>query len=207
MKHIISFLGLPGSGKGTQAAMVTKKLGIPSYSIGQVLRDVDDPVVKEYIDAGLIVPDNVVNKVVEDLMKSLDNACLLDGYPRSMSQAKFLHDAPNIDVLPIYFKLDEEDLLDRITSRIQCSECDSIYNDDILDEGDFSCQNCGAKEYYRRKDDNKEILAVRIEQFKANTVPVLDFYESKNLLHTLDAKLSIGALKKDIVQIVEEFIP
>jgi len=207
MKHIISFLGLPGSGKGTQAAMVTKKLGIPSYSIGQVLRDVDDPVVKEYIDAGLIVPDNVVNKVVEDLMKSLDNACLLDGYPRSMSQAKFLHDAPNIDVLPIYFKLDEEDLLDRITSRIQCSECDSIYNDDILDEGDFSCQNCGAEEYYRRKDDNKEILAVRIEQFKANTVPVLDFYESKNLLHTLDAKLSIGALKKDIVQIVEEFIP
>lgn len=207
MKHIISFLGLPGSGKGTQAALVTKKLGIPSYSIGQLLRQVDDADVKKYIDAGLIVPDNVVNKVVEDLIKSLDTACLLDGYPRSMSQGKFLHDAPGIDMLPIYFKLDEKELLERIVSRIQCSECDTIYNDDVLDEEVFSCQNCGAKEYYRRKDDNKEILAVRIEQFKVNTVPLLDFYESQNLLRTLDAKLSIGALKKEIAEIIEEFIP
>lgn len=207
MKHIISFLGLPGSGKGTQAAFVTEKLGIPGYSIGQLLRDVDDVAVKHYVNSGLIVPDNVVNKVVDNLIKSLDTACLLDGYPRSMSQAKFLHDALDVDILPIYFKLDEEKLLERIASRIQCSKCDVAYNDDVLGGKTFSCQNCGAVEYYRRKDDNKEILAVRIEQFKANTLPVLDFYESKNLLQTLDAKLSVEALKKEIANIIEEFIP
>jgi len=207
MKRVISFLGLPGSGKGTQAALVTKKLGIPNYSVGQLLRDVDDVDVKKYIDAGLIVPDNVVNKVVEDLINSLDTACLLDGYPRSMAQASFLHEDQNIGVLPIYFKLDEEKLLERITSRIQCSKCDSIYNDSELNKGKFSCQNCGAKEYYRRKDDDKEVLIVRIEQFRANTLPVLDFYESKKLLRTLDAKLSIEALEKEISQMIEEFIP
>src|SRR6476659_5614346 len=92
IKQIISFLGLPGAGKGTQATFVSKEFGLPSYSLGQMLRDTKDDSVKKVIDKGLIVADEVVNKIVTEVLYSVNKGCLLDGYPRNISQARFLHE-------------------------------------------------------------------------------------------------------------------
>jgi adenylate kinase len=209
MKTVIVFIGPPGCGKGTQSQNLCSKFEIDSYSLGELLRSYaeashkDSLEVKTLIEKGLIVPADVVNNIVKDLLDKTSSTCLLDGYPRNIEQAKFLSNYPNLRIVPFYFALDKSALMNRILNRVQCKKCDRIYSYNLHDFDNFKCINCGSTEYYKRSDDKEEILKNRIDQFEINTAPVLDLYRGK-ILYEIDAAEDISKISERLSAIISE---
>jgi len=118
IKTVIVFIGPPGCGKGTQSQNLCSKFNIESYSLGELLRSYaeanhrDSLEVKTMIEKGLIVPADVVNNIVKNLLDKTSSTCLLDGYPRNIDQAKFLNTYPNLRIVPFYFALDKSALME-----------------------------------------------------------------------------------------------
>jgi adenylate kinase len=210
MKKLILFLGLPGCGKGTQAKIIFSTLGIPSYSIGEFLRSYsnenhsDSLYVKSMLEKGEIVPGDLVNNIVKSLIDSVEKDFILDGYPRNIDQARFLDQYKSFKVMPIYFNLDRNLLVERIINRIQCKKCDTIYNAKKIDLTDFKCLSCGSLEYYKRLDDSESILKNRIQQFDSNTVAVLDFYKNLNLLYEIDAAEKVEIVSQKLNHVIND---
>jgi adenylate kinase len=210
MKTIILFLGLPGCGKGTQAQNLYKNFGIVGYSLGELLRSYasldnhESAEVKKFIDNGLIVPGDLVNNIVKDLVAKPEKVCLLDGYPRNIEQAHYLHGYNSLRIVPFYFAIDNELLIQRIKNRVQCKKCDKIYSTSLFSATSFKCDWCKSVEFYKRSDDNEGVLIKRISQFQVNTKPVLDFYKSLNLLHEIDASQSVEVVSNKLNLIIKE---
>jgi adenylate kinase len=207
-KKVIVLLGLPGCGKGTQAAIVAEKFSITSYSIGEILRSYaagkyeNSSEVKNIIDKGQIVPGSLVNDIVNNILKDAPKVCILDGYPRNLDQAQFLATDSSIDVVPIYFYVNRQSLEERIQNRVQCRDCDKIYSAKNLDLNHFKCDNCGFLEYYSRSDDNLDVLTNRINQFEINTIPVVDYYEKLGMLRQIDASQSVEQVSANLRQLI-----
>lgn len=193
MKLIL--LGAPGAGKGTQAALISDKYGIPQISTGNILRaNIKERtplgmIAKSLIDEGKFVPDDIVVEIVRERLKEPDckNGWLLDGFPRTINQANELAKFAQTDaVLDIFVPFDC--LLDRISGRRVCV-CGKTFHVSTLN-GRTTCPGCG-QQLYQRADDNEETVKTRLEVYRAQTEPLTQYYESKGLLVTIDGNKSV----------------
>lgn len=210
----IVFMGLPGAGKGTQAERIVATFGIPHISTGDMFRQAvreGTPLglkAKEYMDKGLLVPDEVTVGIVRERLSQGDCAkgFLLDGFPRTVPQAEAL-DATLAEMgrrldHVIYLDVRKETLLARLTGRRICRQCGATYHvvfNPPRQEG--VCDKCGG-ELYQRDDDKEETVATRLEVNLAQTEPLLAYYEEKGLLRRVNGEQEIDAVFADIARIL-----
>ena len=185
----IILLGAPGAGKGTQATRIASKYGIVHISTGDIFRanikggTEIGKLAKSYIDAGKLVPDEVTCDIVKDRLNWDDakDGYMLDGFPRNVFQATELDKFAEID-LCLNIDVDEALLMDRICGRRVCS-CGESYHVSTLN-GATTCAKCG-KELYRRADDNPETVKTRLDTYKSQTAPLIDYYRAQGKLATV----------------------
>lgn len=191
-------LGAPGAGKGTQAKRIASTYGIPHISTGDMLRDAvasETPLgveAKQFMDRGDLVPDSLVVGIVKDRLShaDCDTGFLLDGFPRTAAQADALEGALTlvgkaVDAA-INVDVSEDELLRRLTGRRTCSGCDRVYHmvfSPPKQEG--VCDVCGSR-LYQRDDDTAETVSNRLRVYHEQTAPLVDYYQSKGLLKSVD---------------------
>lgn len=187
----IIFLGPPGAGKGTHAQMLMNELGIPQISTGDMLRQAikaETPLgisAKQYIDAGELVPDEVVIGIVKERLAASDcqTGYILDGFPRTVKQAEALSQFAKIDVA-LNLSLADEVIVQRLSGRRVCLKCGATYHINSL-AGREDCAACGDR-LVQRKDDSPETIQNRLSVYAAQTAPLIDFYREKGLLRTVE---------------------
>jgi len=188
MKLIL--LGAPGAGKGTQAEILCKKLGIPTISTGNILRAaIKDGTptglkAKSYIDAGALVPDEVIIGIVDERLSQDDckNGYILDGVPRTIAQAEALEKAGIAFDAVVSIEISEEEILRRMSGRRVCGACGASYNVEFVPpRREGVCDNCGGK-LIQRKDDTPETVRERLKVYHTETEPLVDFYAQRGLL-------------------------
>ena len=183
----IIFLGPPGAGKGTQAQRICDALKIPQISTGDILRRaIKDGTetglkAKSFIDAGKLVPDEVIIDIVKErlAMDDCKGGYILDGFPRTVPQAEALDTFAKIDSV-IELAVDDQVLVDRLSGRRVCLKCGATYHVSMLN-GKTSCDKCG-EELVQRADDKAETVLNRLEVYHAQTAPLTGYYEKKGLL-------------------------
>jgi adenylate kinase len=200
----IIIMGVQGSGKGTQAELVCKKLNLRHITTGEIFRHhlkMQTELGKKaqvFIDKGNLVPDDLVFEIVASELKASANGFVLDGFPRTIGQAEYLMAQYKIDVV-FYLELSDEEAIKRISSRRVCSVCGMNYNllsNPTKVEG--ICDHCGGK-LITRSDDTPEAVAIRIEKFHEETDPLTSFFEKRGLLHKINANQSIENVQKEIL--------
>ena len=197
---VIIFLGPPGSGKGTQAAVISKALSIPSLSTSAILTAVIKnggdlgKELQDYMSSGRLVPSSLVNEMIATAIVNSEYSagCILDGYPRNIEQAEFLNMRfPDLEIKVVYFDISYEALADRIEGRFACAACGAIYNKFSSNTKlDGVCDICASKEFKIRDDDKLEVLHKRWEVYIEETKPLLEYYKNKGLLVSINATLS-----------------
>jgi adenylate kinase len=190
MKSKIVLLGPPGAGKGTQAEIMSNKLGFTRLSTGDMLREAVrngtelGKKAKTYMDAGGLVPNDIIIGMMKEKIESLSGAYLLDGYPRTIEQADALATIVDID-LAINIDVADEILVDRLTKRRSCPKCGAVYHlTNKPPKKDGICDACGA-ELYQRDDDKEETIRNRLKVYRENTFPLIDYYSKKGKLVTI----------------------
>jgi len=190
-------LGPPGSGKGTQAKRLVEELKIAHISTGDLLREAVKAQselgarAKEYMDAGKLVPDELVIALVREKVSSLDGGFVLDGFPRTIEQAKELESITPVDAV-IDLEVDLDLLVERLTKRRSCRECGAVYHlmfNPPKEEG--KCDRCGG-ELYQRSDDTEATVKQRLETYMDSTLPLVEYYDSKGTLIRVDGGKDIG---------------
>ena len=187
----IIFLGPPGAGKGTQAVRVCGQLGIPQISTGDILRKAMKDgtptglAAKRYIDAGELVPDQVVIDIVRERLTQDDckKGYLLDGFPRTVQQAEALSEFATIDAV-IDIDVSDDKLIERLSGRRVCPACGGTYHVSRL-AGSNICERCGG-ELIQRNDDKPETVLSRLTVYHAQTAPLIQWYTEKGLLREID---------------------
>lgn len=203
MKVIL--LGAPGAGKGTQAVRLAERYGIPHISTGDIFRSnikEKTPVgleAKSYIDKGQLVPDEVTIRIVRERLAQNDckKGYLLDGFPRTVSQAEALDEFSEIDVV-VNIDVPFEKLMKRITGRRVCAKCGESYHIDSL-SGKTVCEKCDG-ELITRADDNEATVSSRLEVYENQTAPLIDHYKKKGKLFDVDGDGDINAVFKAITE-------
>lgn len=199
MKKIFVLLGLPGSGKGTQAKMLSQYLNLPHVSTGNIFRKMttsDAPVAKtlnEYMNSGNLVPSNIVNDLVINVLEAEEykDGCIVDGYPRTAEQAEFLNKHIDAQIVAIYFDIDEKLLEKRILGRYICGDCNATYNKFCMNTVIKDvCDHCGGGNFISRNDDDLDTLQSRINVYKKESAPLLTYYKALNNLIVINANLS-----------------
>lgn len=206
----IVLLGPPGSGKGTQAKFIVDKFGIPHISTGDIFRKnikEETPLgikAKSYIDKGQLVPDELTIEIVEDRLKQDDckDGFMLDGFPRTVGQAealtKVLENAGESLDHVINIDVASEALIDRLTGRRVCLTCGASFHmvfNPPKKEG--ICDYCNA-ELVHRADDNIETVSSRLQVYSDQTKPLIEYYESKGLLRSINGEQDIDKVFADI---------
>ena len=205
MKLIL--LGAPGAGKGTQAEILSRRLGIPTISTGAMLRaamKAGTPVglrAKEYVDNGRLVPDEVIIGIVKErlAMEDCKNGCILDGMPRTIPQAAALMEKGIIFDAVVSIEICDDVIEGRMTGRRVCPACGASYHvvaNPPKTEG--ICDTCG-KELVIRKDDNPETVRNRLQVFHAETEPLKDFYSKLGVLKLVEGNQPIEDATRDIL--------
>ncbi len=206
--------GPPGCGKGTQSARITRSLGIPGISTGEMLREevaAESDLGREItsiLAAGGLVNDDLVNRILTRriTMPDCKDGFLLDGYPRTVSQARFLE--RTLDSLgiaqPLVLHLDVPlgVLKRRISARRQCPKCGRIYN--LLKDPPIKKNNCDVDDEFliRRRDDHPNVVSSRLDAYKSWTYPVLEFYRNGNY-HRVDGDLPPGEVYAQIEAVLD----
>ncbi len=198
----IVFLGPPGSGKGTQAKILEKRLGLPQVATGDLFRyNLKNQtelglLAKTYMDAGELVPDEVTIRMVEDRLAREDcvRGAILDGFPRNLHQAVALDEmlAPygGVAVAPL-FVVDDAVVVERISGRRVCRNCGAVYHVKFNPpKQDNVCDVCGG-ELYQRDDDRPETVKNRLYVYYKQTSPLIGYYFAKGLLEEVDASKSV----------------
>ena len=189
----IIFLGAPGAGKGTQAEKVSEHLNIPTISTGAIIRAALKDgtemgiAAKAYIEAGKLVPDEVVIGIIKERLANDDckNGFILDGFPRTIAQAEAL-DAMGIEIdLVVNIFVDDATIVERMSGRRVCAACGATYHTQFKPSaaGD-KCDKCGA-ELTIRKDDKPEVVTDRLAVYHKETEPLERYYEAKGILKTV----------------------
>ena len=203
-------LGPPGAGKGTQAANLVKKYNIEHISTGDIFRaNIKNETtlgkkVKEYLNQGALVPDELTIDLVWDRLDQEDckEGFLLDGFPRTIKQAEALEEGLEKRDLRldrvINIDVDKNDLVKRLAGRRVCLSCGATYHvDNNPPSKDGVCDKCG-KEVIQREDDKEETVLNRINVYEEQTQPLIDFYKKRDLLFTVDGTLSITQVFEEI---------
>ncbi len=218
MKQELIFLGPPACGKGTQTNKLSEYLGFPHVDTGSLLRaeiasgTKEGAIAKSFIDKGQLVPVELVGEIIGKKLATDDckNGYVLDGYPRSLEQAKMLEIINNkIDgkntasFKAIYFDIDTNILIERIIHRQSCPKCGEIYNKKFKPpKVDNICDICSV-ELKTRADDNEEIAKARFETYYRETAPLVEFYEKKGVLYKIDANGTIDEVWERLLKVIE----
>ncbi|AKB50163.1 Adenylate kinase [Methanosarcina barkeri str. Wiesmoor] len=213
--NIILF-GPPGAGKGTQAKKMVDNYGIPQISTGDILRaNVREGTelglaAKEYMDKGELVPDEVLIGIIKNRLKEQDceKGFILDGYPRTIPQADALAvilDEINkpIDVV-LNLEVPDEELIERISGRLMCNCGASYHRTFNPPKKDDVCDICGGK-VFQRADDKEEAVKNRLNVYKKQTEPLIDYYTKQGLLVTLDGTKDIDEVFEEIKAVLKKF--
>lgn len=203
----IIFLGPPGAGKGTQAQRVCSALNIPQISTGDILRRAmkeQTPTgvkAKAYIDAGKLVPDEVIIDIVKDRLAQSDCAggYILDGFPRTVPQAEALEGIAAIDAV-IELDVADEKLIERLSGRRVCLKCGATYHVSRLN-GETKCAACGDT-LIQRDDDKAETVLNRLTVYHNQTAPLVDFYQKRGMLKVIDGAQDMDTIFASIMDIV-----
>ena len=203
----IIFLGPPGAGKGTQAQRVCSALNIPQISTGDILRRAmkeQTPTgvkAKAFIDAGKLVPDDVIIDIVKDRLAQPDCASgyILDGFPRTVPQAEALEGIAAIDAV-IELDVADEKLIERLSGRRVCLKCGATYHVSRLN-GETECAACGDT-LIQRDDDKAETVLNRLTVYHNQTAPLVDFYQKRGLLKVIDGAQDMDTIFASIMDIV-----
>lgn len=208
------FLGAPGAGKGTQAAVVSRKFGLAHIASGDLFRQSVEKgtelgkSVKAYMDKGALVPDEVTIQLISERLNEPDckSGCVFDGFPRTVEQAKALDKMLagrnwSIDKA-IYIEVPEKELLKRLGGRWICRKCQAPYHEVTSPpKTSGKCDKCGG-ELYQRSDDNEETVKARLKVYFAQTTPVLDYYKKVGNLVTVDGELGIEEVSEKIISVL-----
>lgn len=208
----IILLGPPGAGKGTQAAGIVEKYNIPHISTGDIFRkNIKEGTelgkkAKEYMDQGLLVPDELTVGLVTDRIsqKDCENGFMLDGFPRNVSQAKhldeFLQNA-NISLDKVVnIEVDKSILVERAVGRRICKSCGATYHVEFNPPKESGvCDVCGG-ELYQRADDTEETVSKRIQVYLDETKPLVNYYSEQGIIANINGKQSIEKVFDDIVK-------
>ena len=210
MKLIL--LGPPGAGKGTQAEILNKKLGIPTISTGNILRAAvknGTPVglkAKEYMDAGKLVPDEVIIGVISERLAEADcqNGFILDGVPRTIPQAEALEKAGISFDAVVSIEISDEEIVERMAGRRVCTACGAPYHvKNMPPKVEGVCDACGGK-LEARADDKPEVVRDRLQVYHKETAPLKDFYAARNLLKTVDNQPTVAETTTAILNAVRD---
>ena len=207
-KMNIVLLGSPGVGKGTYAKRISKIYDIPQISTGDMFREATKNKTetglkaKEYLDKGELVPDDVTIGIVEERLKQDDckNGFMLDGFPRTIAQADALSNIIDIDKV-LNFTASDDTIIDRLSGRRVCSECGTIFHvKNIPPKIEGVCDACGGK-LIQRDDDKPDSIKKRLDVYKKQTEPLIDYYKEKELLADIDADKPIEQVDEIIADV------
>ena len=209
MKLIL--FGSPGSGKGTQAIMLSEVLGLKRISLGDILREEVakesslGSEVKAYMERGALVPDELVSRVIEEHINA--EGFILDGYPRNLSQAKHLDEILNnknsdLDAF-VYLDIDEQTIIERLSKRRVCKACGTNYHLETMPPKEKNlCDKC-SQGLIQRKDDDPKVIKKRWEVFSDENQKLLKFYETKGKLIAVDGRGD----KREIFERIKKALP
>jgi adenylate kinase len=208
-QKILILMGPPGSGKGTQAVRISKELGLPHISTGDLFREnisKSTPIgkqAKSFMDAGKLVPDELVIEMLLDRVSRPDcyNGYVLDGFPRTIPQAEIFDSkiSKNSDVIVLNLQISDESIFKRIEGRQSCGQCGNITNryfspstqEDI-------CDKCGG-ELIQRADDKASVVKERIKVYHEQTEPLVRYYSTKGLLDNINGENSPDSVFQDLM--------
>lgn len=195
---VIILLGPPGSGKGTQAKLLSQDYHIPQISTGDLFREqmtaqtLIGKKAKEFIEIGQLVPDDIVLGMLFERIEQLDckKGYLLDGFPRTIVQADQLgqHQSMKTKLFVLCLEVPDEEIIKRAAGRSVCRQCGFIYNQNISPPTqDNICDRCGGA-VYRRTDDEPPVVRKRLKVYHAQTQPLIEYYNQRGLLTLFDGK-------------------
>ncbi|MFB6125502.1 MAG: adenylate kinase [Halanaeroarchaeum sp.] len=203
----VLLLGAPGAGKGTQSRRLVDEFGIEHVTTGDALRankdmETEYGTPREFMEAGDLVPDPVVNEIVQAALEEADGF-VLDGYPRNESQVKYLDDITDLDAV-LYLAVDEEELIARLTGRRVCADCGANYHVEFNPPEEAGvCDECGG-DLYQREDDTEDVARDRIETYRDSTEPVIEYFRESGDLVEIDGEQSPDDVWADVRAAVEE---
>jgi adenylate kinase len=201
-------LGAPGAGKGTQAAILSEKLSIPTISTGNILRAAvknGTPVglqAKSFMDAGKLVPDEVIIGIVAERLAEADcqNGYILDGVPRTIAQAEALEKAGIVFDNVLSIEISDQEIIDRMSGRRACTACGATYHVvSAPSKVEGKCDKCGA-DLVLRDDDKPETVKQRLEVYHNETEPLKDFYAKRGVLKMVDNQPTIEATTEVVLK-------
>lgn len=210
---ILVFLGPPGAGKGTQAKLLSQRMGFLHLSTGDLLREAvknQTPLgkkAKEYMDRGELVPDELIVQLIEETMPK-DGSVILDGFPRTVNQALALEEmlkgkGEKISKV-LFFDVLDEVIIDRLSGRRVCSKCGAVYHvkyNPPKVEG--VCDLCGGS-LVQRDDDREEVVKKRLEVYRKQTQPLIEFYQDRGIIYRLDAEKGVEELFEEVKGLVRD---
>jgi adenylate kinase len=210
---ILVFLGPPGAGKGTQAKLLSQRMEFLHLSTGDLLREAvknQTPLgkrAKEYMDRGELVPDELIVQLIEETMPKGGNV-ILDGFPRTVNQALALEEmlkgkGEKISKV-LFFDVPDEVIIDRLSGRRVCSKCGAVYHvkyNPPKVEG--MCDLCGGS-LVQRDDDKEEVVKKRLEVYRKQTQPLIEFYQDRGIIYRLDAEKGVEELFEEVKGLVRD---
>jgi adenylate kinase len=206
VKTRIVFLGPPGAGKGTQATKLSTELGLPHLSSGDILRaEVRDETplgqrANQYMQRGDLVPDALIIEMIAGRLRDAEGF-ILDGFPRTVPQAEALETVTAVDIV-INIDLPRDEVVRRLSSRRVCAACGAIHN--LAYEGldpEAACPTCGGP-LIQREDDRAEVIERRYDVYAENTAPLIDYYEERGRLATLDGGRPSDVVYADVLRVI-----
>ncbi|QJB69208.1 adenylate kinase [Parasphingorhabdus halotolerans] len=212
----IILLGPPGAGKGTQAGRLEDEHAMVQLSTGDMLRAAVKAgtevglKAKSLMDAGELVPDEVVSGIIGDKLDELgpDQGVIFDGYPRTAAQAVSLDEILSARGRKLSYVIelavDEDALVERITGRFTCGNCGAGYHDKFKQPAQEGvCDECGSTEFKRRPDDNEETVRTRMQEYRGKTAPILPIYEKRGIVRKVDGMGSMAQVTDAIEAVLK----
>ena len=216
MSRAVILLGAPGAGKGTQALEISQRLGIPHISTGDMLRDAVKRqtarglAAQGMIDAGGLVSDEIVCGIVEERLREPDcaNGYILDGFPRTLVQARFLDGLLQSNgkwqPLALNIHVDRESLIKRAAGRRTCPECGRIYNVYFRPPKREGVCDVDGSALIHRADDNEETIRQRQEAYERQTQPLIDYYRQRNYCRDVDGDRELSAVTSQLYELLND---
>tara|TARA_B100000003_G_scaffold168262_2_gene155026 strand:+ start:213 stop:845 length:633 start_codon:yes stop_codon:yes gene_type:complete len=210
MKSIVLF-GPPGAGKGTQAQRIMDSTGLPQVSTGDMLRAAVSAgtetgvKAKTFMDAGELVPDDVIIDLIKDRIKQPDavNGVMFDGFPRTIPQAEALSEICEVSHV-IAIEVPDSKIVERICGRFTCADCSAVFHDTFKPTKVLNkCDSCNSSNFKRRADDNESTVLSRLNAYHEQTSPLADWYESRNIFYPFNGDRPIDEITTDILSVLQ----